>query len=154
MDMMTIAAFISVISVSYIYNHINTVHSSISSPRPPFLHCLVKNIPSTDSNSGLPDSRPAHYQLGYTAPSWATLHPSELCCTLLSYASPYWAMLHPTELYAAHWTELRCTLSELHCTLFQISFRKAREHCNGSLKGLALPRVWAKRLSWKLLQHL
>ncbi len=41
------------------------------------------------------------------------------------------------------------------CHLAQISLRKdAGEHvlhCDGSLKGLAIPRVWAKKLSCKLL---
>ena len=65
--------------------------------------------------------------LSYTAPFWATLHPtwpmmrpknyappselqpSELCCILLSYAASFWVMLHPTE--------LRLTLNELCGTL-------------------------------------
>ncbi len=55
------------------------------------------------------------HPLSYTAPFWATLHPtwatlrpksyaapSELSCNLLSYAEPIWAMLHTSE--------LRCTL--------------------------------------------
>ncbi len=53
-----------------------------------FHHCLfaqrenLPGVPSRDSNSGMPYSRPAHYQLSYAAP-------------LLSYAAPYWATLHP-----------------------------------------------------------
>ncbi len=37
------------------------------------------------------------------------VHPTELCCTLLSYAAPYWATLAP---YWAvlHFSELRCTV--------------------------------------------
>jgi hypothetical protein len=27
-------------------------------------------------------------------PNWATLHPSELRCTLMSYAVPYWTTQH------------------------------------------------------------
>ncbi len=76
------------------------------------------------------------------APSWFTLHPPELRCTLMSYTTPYWATWRPAKLccnqlsYAAsselsctllsyavpfwatvHPSELRCTLSELRCAL-------------------------------------
>ncbi len=64
---------------------------------------------SQDFNSGMPYSRPARYQLSYAIPYWATLHPTEQRCTLLSNAAPYWATLHP------NWATLHPT--ELHCTL-------------------------------------
>ncbi len=41
----------------------------------------LPGLPSRDSNSGLPYSKPAHYQLSCAAPSWAALHPTELRCT-------------------------------------------------------------------------
>jgi hypothetical protein len=70
----------------------------------PYLHSCrlsgrnLPGVPSRDSNSGLPYSKPALYQLSCAAPYWAALHPIELRCTL---------------------TELRCTLlpTELRCTL-------------------------------------
>jgi hypothetical protein len=40
---------------------------------------------------------------------YAKLHHSELSYTLLIYLAPFWATLHPTE--------LRCTLNELRCTI-------------------------------------
>jgi hypothetical protein len=38
------------------------------------------------------------FPLGYAAPYWATLHLTELRCTLLSSAALSWATLHPFEL--------------------------------------------------------
>ncbi len=52
----------------------------------------------------------------YAAHYWATLHPTELRCTLLSFAASYWATFHPNwathqpDGDALHPTELRCTL--------------------------------------------
>ncbi len=53
----------------------------------PYLHSCrlsgrnLPGLPSRDSNSGLPYSKPAHNQLSCAAPSWAALHPTELRCT-------------------------------------------------------------------------
>ncbi len=85
--------------------------------------------------------------LSYAAPSWAMLHPTKLRYIILSYAAPYWSRLltydiiivtklcctlltlppsdlrctiqRPSYLFwpSLHLTELRCTLSELRCTL-------------------------------------
>ncbi len=41
----------------------------------------LPGVPSRDSNSGLPYSKPAHYQLSCAAIYWAALHPTELRCT-------------------------------------------------------------------------
>jgi hypothetical protein len=68
-----LSLFLDILSVSYIYIHIHTVHSSCSICRglSPFLHCLLlrgKNFSGVlrlDSNSGLTYSRPAHYELSY-----------------------------------------------------------------------------------------
>ncbi len=63
----------------------------------PYLHSYklsgrnLTGVPKRDSNSGLPKNKPAYYHLSYAAPFWATLHPTELRCTL---------------------SELRCTLSD------------------------------------------
>ncbi len=81
----TLFLFILPASVSYIYNHIHTVHSSISIRRSlsPFLHCLLlggKNLPGVprcDSNSGLPYNKQA------------SALPTEPPSTQLSYAAPY-----------------------------------------------------------------
>jgi hypothetical protein len=59
-------------------NHIHTIHS----PRPLSIpHRLwlsekdVPVVPSRESNSGLPSSKPTRYQLSHAAPSnWATPH--------------------------------------------------------------------------------
>ncbi len=56
-------------------------------------------MPSRDSNSGLPYSKPTHYCLSYDAP-------------FLSYAAPFWSKPHP-DLSHAHPPELRRTPSEL-----------------------------------------
>ncbi len=48
---------------------------------------ILHGVPSRDSNSGLPYSKPARYQLSHTALYWATLHPE------LSHTAPYWATL-------------------------------------------------------------
>jgi hypothetical protein len=53
----------------------------------PYLHSCrlsgrnLPGVPSRDSNSGLPYSKPPHYQLSCAAPYWAALHPTELRCT-------------------------------------------------------------------------
>jgi hypothetical protein len=49
----------------------------------------------------------AYILLSYTTPYWATPHPVELCCILLSYPPPpYWAMLYPSELHCTFWAML------------------------------------------------
>jgi hypothetical protein len=73
--------------------------------------------------------------LSQDAPYWATQHPQDLCCTLLTYVALYWAEFHPCELpctfrarlyppelrsthmsySASSWATLRPT--ELRCTL-------------------------------------
>ncbi len=46
--------------------------------------------------------------MSYAAHNWATLHPIEILCTLLSYAAPYWATLHPI------WATLHPIWATLH----------------------------------------
>ncbi len=65
-------------------------------------------VPSRESMSGLPYSKPTYYQLSFAAPYLATPHPTELHRTLLSYAALYWVTPHPLS-YAAN-SELRRTL--------------------------------------------
>jgi hypothetical protein len=50
-------------------------------------------VPSRESNSGVPYSKPTRYQLGHAAPFWATPHHTEPRrtmteprCTILSHA--------------------------------------------------------------------
>jgi len=74
----------------------------LHSPRPlsiSSLHsCSVEKnlpvVPSRESNSGLPSSKPTRYQLSHAAPYWATPHHTEPRRTMLSHAAPYWATPH------------------------------------------------------------
>ncbi len=69
----------------------------------PFLHRLFAQwgnlpvVPSRESNSGLPYSKPTRYQLSHAAPYRATPHHKEPRRTMLSHAAPYWATPHHTE---------------------------------------------------------
>ncbi len=124
-----LSLFLFICSVSYIHNHIHTVHSFIHlhSPRPlSFVAiaccwerktslgcragiwiraCYTKSIQQA---SALP-TEPRCTLLSQAAPfwamlhsDWATLHPIEPRYTLLSHAAPYWATQHSAE--------PRCTL--------------------------------------------
>jgi hypothetical protein len=112
----TLFVFIFLLQYKHSYNQ------SLVTLAEPLLHIFIAagwvggtSLECRDSNSGSPYSKPAHYHLSSAASYWATLHPTELRCILLSYAASYWATLHPTELrcillsYAAP-TELRCTI--------------------------------------------
>ncbi len=82
-------------------------------PRPSQLHCFLFTLQNFPLG---PNSGP----LGKAAPCWATLHLTELCCTLLtctlmSCAAPYWAKLYLWDML--HSTELRSTLSKLRCSI-------------------------------------
>jgi hypothetical protein len=82
--------FLFILSFSYIQNHIHTVQSFISIRRglSPFLHCLLlrgkllPGVPSWDLNSGLPYSRPAHYQLSHICTQLAIARVQSLVLTL------------------------------------------------------------------------
>ncbi len=93
--------------ITYIYSFIRS-HSYIHTS--PFagasLHFFIacklsgKNhpvVPSRESNSGLPYSKPTRYQLSNAAPYWVTPHHSEQRRTILSNAAPCWATPHHTE---------------------------------------------------------
>ncbi len=80
------------------HNHIHTVHSFISICRGlSLLHCLLRSERKTFLGCRAGISTRAWHTAGQRTTNWATLHPAELRCTLLSRAAPYWAMLHPNE---------------------------------------------------------
>ncbi len=69
--------FLFILSLSYIHNHIHTVHSFISIRRglSPFLHCLFYS--EVKKSLGCPDvmwTRACH-TAGQCTTNWATLHP-------------------------------------------------------------------------------
>ncbi len=80
-------------------------------------------VPSRESNSGLPYSKPTHYQLNCAAPYWTAPHPSELRRTLLNCAAPYWTAPHP-DWTAPHPTECVALLNKRETEIFsQIFFQ-------------------------------
>jgi hypothetical protein len=95
---MPLFLFILNLYVTYIHSFTFLQYIHPSSFAEVSLHLLIagqlsgKNlpgVPSRESNSGLPSSKPTHRQLSYVAPSWATPHPRELRRTLKSYAAPF-----------------------------------------------------------------
>jgi hypothetical protein len=110
------------------------------------------------------DNDPAHKQLRYNEPWWARLHPSELRCILRSNPAFYWDSLHPSEicytlLYLAtlqplelccthvsyatpqsatlHTSELRCSVQPVLLSFPSYSFLKCR---NAGLSGIRSAR--------------
>ena len=86
------------------HSHSTIIHSFILHhwPRPIFLYPHrffaqqeknLHEVPSRESNSGLPYSKPTRYQLSLAAPYWATPHLAEPRRTLLSHAAPCWILL-------------------------------------------------------------
>ncbi len=102
----------------FIFYNIHTYIHTITfiqyiSPSPfaeAFLHFFIASmlsgkhlpvVPSQESNSGLPYSKPTRYQLSHAAPllshaapCWATPHHTEPRRTILSHAAPYWGTPH------------------------------------------------------------
>ncbi len=72
----------------------------------------LHGMPNRESNSGLPYSKPTHYQLSCAAPYWAAPHPTDLRRILLSCAASYWAAPHPLSCAASYWAAPHPT--ELH----------------------------------------
>jgi hypothetical protein len=64
----------------FFYNTYNHLLINIRWGPSPYLHSCrlsgrnLPGVPSRDSSSGLPYSKPAHYQLSCAAPYWAALH--------------------------------------------------------------------------------
>ncbi len=103
---MPLFLFIFHIFITYIHT-ITFIHYIYPSPfAEASLHFFIASmlsgrhlpvVPSRESNSGLPYSKPTRYQLSHAAPCWATPHLTEPRRTLLSHAAPFWATPHLTE---------------------------------------------------------
>ncbi len=74
--------YLDIIHYIHSFHHIHTVHSCIVirrgfSPSPHRCGQLsgknLPGVPSTESNSSLPYSKPTHYQLSYATPWWLNL---------------------------------------------------------------------------------
>ncbi len=91
----TLFVYFSYFFITYIHTFIQS-HSSVAirCGLSPFLHRLFAQwgnlpvVPSRESNSGLPYSKPTRYQLSHAAPCWATPHHTEPRRTI-NWATPH-----------------------------------------------------------------
>ncbi len=114
--------FILSYSVSYIYNHIHTVYSSISIRRglSPFLHCLLlrwKNLLGCRAEIRT-QSCPTATKRALPTELRCTL--TELSCTLAELRCTLTELRCTLTELRCILTELRCTLAELRCTLTEL----------------------------------
>ncbi len=99
-------------------------------------------------------------ELSYITTYWATLHPTELCCALLSYTAPCGATLHPPSYPAPNWTTYPCNnfkSQNVELSAFGQSSNRMKNKCRRQnqfgtgIRGLTpVPKSIGAGLRWRM----